>query len=72
MVSAMWSGRWDVRWFESLGSTNSYLLEQAAEGAFEGMVAVADHQRAGRAGWTVVGSRRRVVLAHLDPLPAYI
>jgi BirA family biotin operon repressor/biotin-[acetyl-CoA-carboxylase] ligase len=48
MVSAMWSGRWDVRWFESLGSTNSYLLEQAAEGAFEGMVAVADHQRAGR------------------------
>jgi BirA family transcriptional regulator, biotin operon repressor / biotin---[acetyl-CoA-carboxylase] ligase len=48
MVSAMWSGRWDVRWFESLGSTNSYLLEQAAGGAFEGMVAVADHQRAGR------------------------
>jgi BirA family biotin operon repressor/biotin-[acetyl-CoA-carboxylase] ligase len=48
MVSAMWSGQWDVRWFESLGSTNSYLLEQAAEGAFEGMVAVADHQRTGR------------------------
>ena len=48
MVSAMWSGRWDVRWFESLDSTNSYLLEQAAEGAPEGMVAVADHQRAGR------------------------
>jgi BirA family biotin operon repressor/biotin-[acetyl-CoA-carboxylase] ligase len=48
MVSAMWSGRWDVRWFESLGSTNSYLLEQAAEGAFEGTVAVADHQWAGR------------------------
>ena len=48
MVSAMWSGRWDVRWFESLGSTNSYLLKQAAEGAFEGMVAVADHQSAGR------------------------
>ena len=48
MVSAMWSGRWDVRWFESLGSTNSYLLEQAADGAFEGTVAVADHQRAGR------------------------
>ena len=48
MVSAMWSGRWDVRWFESLGSTNSYLLEQAAEGAVEGTVAVADHQSAGR------------------------
>src|ERR1700733_5245320 len=48
MVSAMWSGRWDVRWFESLGSTNSYLLEQAADGAFEGLVAVADHQWAGR------------------------
>ncbi len=48
MVSAMWSGRWDVRWFESLDSTNSYVLEQAAEGASEGMVAVADHQWAGR------------------------
>jgi BirA family biotin operon repressor/biotin-[acetyl-CoA-carboxylase] ligase len=48
MVSAMWSGRWDVRWFESLGSTNSYLLEQAAEGAVEGTVVVADHQSAGR------------------------
>jgi BirA family biotin operon repressor/biotin-[acetyl-CoA-carboxylase] ligase len=44
----MWGGEWDVRWFESIDSTNSYLLTQAAEGAPEGMVAVADHQSAGR------------------------
>jgi BirA family biotin operon repressor/biotin-[acetyl-CoA-carboxylase] ligase len=44
----MWGGDWDVRWFESIDSTNSYLLAQAAEGAREGTVAVADHQRAGR------------------------
>jgi BirA family transcriptional regulator, biotin operon repressor / biotin---[acetyl-CoA-carboxylase] ligase len=44
----MWGGEWDVHWFESIASTNSYLLTQAAEGAPEGMVAVADHQSAGR------------------------
>jgi BirA family biotin operon repressor/biotin-[acetyl-CoA-carboxylase] ligase len=39
---------WDVRWFESIDSTNTYLLTQAAEGALEGTVAVADFQSAGR------------------------
>jgi BirA family biotin operon repressor/biotin-[acetyl-CoA-carboxylase] ligase len=53
MVSAMWGSgpwgeEWDVRWFESIDSTNSYLLTQAAAGAPQGTVAVADHQRAGR------------------------
>jgi BirA family biotin operon repressor/biotin-[acetyl-CoA-carboxylase] ligase len=38
----------DVRRFESLDSTNRYLLEQARAGAPEGVVAVAAHQTAGR------------------------
>jgi BirA family biotin operon repressor/biotin-[acetyl-CoA-carboxylase] ligase len=44
----MSGGEWDVRRFESIDSTNSYLLTQAAEGAPEGTVAVAEHQSAGR------------------------
>ena len=48
MVSAMWGGQWDVRWFESIESTNSYLRAEARAGAPEGTVAVADYQRAGR------------------------
>lgn len=38
----------DVRWFEEIDSTNRYLVEQARAGAAEGVVAVADHQSAGR------------------------
>lgn len=38
----------DVRRFASLGSTNAYLLEEARRGAPAGVVAVADHQTAGR------------------------
>jgi BirA family biotin operon repressor/biotin-[acetyl-CoA-carboxylase] ligase len=38
----------DVRRFESIDSTNRYLLEQARAGAPAGVVAVADHQTAGR------------------------
>jgi BirA family biotin operon repressor/biotin-[acetyl-CoA-carboxylase] ligase len=38
----------DVRWFSSLDSTNRYLLDEAARGAPEGVVAVADEQHAGR------------------------
>ena len=38
----------DVRWFDVTDSTNRYLLERAAAGAREGMVAVADEQTAGR------------------------
>lgn len=38
----------EVRWFEDIGSTNDWVAEQAREGAAEGLVAVADHQSAGR------------------------
>ncbi|HET6792951.1 MAG TPA: biotin--[acetyl-CoA-carboxylase] ligase [Acidimicrobiales bacterium] len=38
----------DVRWFDEVDSTNRYLLDQARAGAPEGVVAVADHQSAGR------------------------
>ena len=40
--------RFDVRRFEALDSTNRYLLDQARAGGDEGLVAVADHQSAGR------------------------
>jgi BirA family transcriptional regulator, biotin operon repressor / biotin---[acetyl-CoA-carboxylase] ligase len=48
MVSAMWGGVWDVHWLDEVGSTNTYVREQARQGAPEGLVAVADHQTAGR------------------------
>lgn len=38
----------DVRWFGEIDSTNRYLLDEARAGAPEGLVAVADHQTAGR------------------------
>jgi len=38
----------DVRRFDSIDSTNRYLLDEARAGADEGVVAVADHQTAGR------------------------
>ncbi len=38
----------DVRWFETVGSTNDWLLQQARIGEPEGLVAVTDHQSAGR------------------------
>lgn len=38
----------DIRRFDSIDSTNRYLLDQAREGAPHGVVAVADHQTAGR------------------------
>jgi BirA family transcriptional regulator, biotin operon repressor / biotin---[acetyl-CoA-carboxylase] ligase len=41
-------GFFEVRWFDSLDSTNRYLLDEARRGAPEGVVAVADHQTAGR------------------------
>ena len=39
---------WDVRRFASLPSTNDWLLAQARQGAPAGLVALADHQLAGR------------------------
>ena len=38
----------DVRRFETIDSTNTWVLEQARSGAPEGLVAVADYQTAGR------------------------
>jgi BirA family biotin operon repressor/biotin-[acetyl-CoA-carboxylase] ligase len=38
----------DIRRFDSIDSTNRYLLDEARAGAPEGVVAVADHQTAGR------------------------
>ncbi|MHB1517629.1 MAG: biotin--[acetyl-CoA-carboxylase] ligase [Acidimicrobiales bacterium] len=38
----------DVRRFDELDSTNRYLVDEARSGAPEGLVAVADHQSAGR------------------------
>jgi len=38
----------DVRRFATIDSTNRYLLDEARNGAPEGVVAVADHQTAGR------------------------
>ena len=38
----------DVRWFEDIGSTNDWAMDQARGGAGEGLVAVADHQSEGR------------------------
>ena len=40
--------RWHVRHFAEIDSTNRYLLDEARRGAADGLVAVADHQTAGR------------------------
>ena len=37
-----------MRWFTTVDSTNRYLLDEAARGAADGVVAVADEQHAGR------------------------
>lgn len=41
-------GRWRVQHFVQLDSTNRHLLREAASGAATNLVAVADHQTAGR------------------------
>jgi BirA family biotin operon repressor/biotin-[acetyl-CoA-carboxylase] ligase len=48
MVSAMWDEVWDVHWLREVDSTNTYVQGLARQGAAEGLVAVADHQTAGR------------------------
>jgi BirA family biotin operon repressor/biotin-[acetyl-CoA-carboxylase] ligase len=40
--------KWRIEWFDTIGSTNAYLLAQAQAGAAGGLVAIADHQSAGR------------------------
>jgi BirA family transcriptional regulator, biotin operon repressor / biotin---[acetyl-CoA-carboxylase] ligase len=44
----MWAGAWEIRRFAEIDSTNTYVLDQARQGAVEGLVAVAEHQTAGR------------------------
>ena len=44
----MWAGSWVIRRFGEIDSTNTYVLDQARQGAAEGLVAVAEHQSAGR------------------------
>jgi BirA family biotin operon repressor/biotin-[acetyl-CoA-carboxylase] ligase len=39
---------WEIRRFASIDSTNRYLLDEARAGTRDGVVAVADHQSAGR------------------------
>ena len=48
MVSAMWAGEWEIRRFAEIDSTNTYVRQEARHGAPEGLVAVAEHQTAGR------------------------
>jgi BirA family biotin operon repressor/biotin-[acetyl-CoA-carboxylase] ligase len=48
MVSAMWGGEWEIHWLDEVDSTNTYAGDLARRGAPAGLVAVADHQTAGR------------------------
>jgi BirA family biotin operon repressor/biotin-[acetyl-CoA-carboxylase] ligase len=48
MVSAMWGGTWDIRWLDEVDSTNTWVRDRARHGDPAGLVAVADHQTAGR------------------------
>jgi BirA family biotin operon repressor/biotin-[acetyl-CoA-carboxylase] ligase len=48
MVSAMWGGEWDIHWLAEVDSTNTYVHDLARQQAPAGLVAVADHQTAGR------------------------
>ncbi|HEY3241639.1 MAG TPA: biotin--[acetyl-CoA-carboxylase] ligase [Acidimicrobiia bacterium] len=65
----------DVRWFDEVGSTNTELMEAARGGAPEGVVMVADHQRAGRGRlgrtWSAAPGTSLLVSVLLRPaLPA--
>jgi BirA family biotin operon repressor/biotin-[acetyl-CoA-carboxylase] ligase len=62
----------DVRWFDVVDSTNRYLLQCAQSGAFEGVVAVADEQTAGRGrlGRTWVAPPGAALLASVLLRPA--
>lgn len=44
----MWSAEWDTHWLDVVDSTNTYVRDRARRGAPAGLVAVADHQTAGR------------------------
>ena len=61
----------EVRWFDSLDSTNRYLLDEARRDAPEGLVAVADFQTAGRGrrgrGWVAPPGASLLVSVLLRP-----
>jgi BirA family biotin operon repressor/biotin-[acetyl-CoA-carboxylase] ligase len=61
----------EVRWFDSLDSTNRYVLDEARRGAPEGLVAVADVQTAGRGrrgrGWVAPPGASLLVSVLLRP-----
>ena len=61
----------EVRWFDSLDSTNRYVLDEARHGAPEGLVAVADFQTAGRGrrgrGWVAPPGASLLVSVLLRP-----
>ena len=61
----------DVRWFDSLDSTNRYALDEARRGAPEGLVVVADFQTAGRGrrgrGWVAPPGASLLVSVLLRP-----
>src|SRR5581483_6175133 len=63
--------RYDVRRFATIDSTNRYLLDEARAGAPEGLVAVADHQDAGRGRmnrtWTAPPGSSLLVSVLLGP-----
>ncbi len=65
----------DIRRFDSVDSTNRYLLEEARAGADDGVVAVAEHQSAGRGRlgrrWEApAGSNLLLSVLLRPPLPA--
>jgi BirA family biotin operon repressor/biotin-[acetyl-CoA-carboxylase] ligase len=65
----------DIRRFDSLDSTNRYLLDEARAGVAEGVVAVAEHQSAGRGRlgrrWEAPSGANLLVSVLLrPPLPA--
>src|SRR5437870_12638768 len=68
----------DIRRFDSIDSTNRYLIDEARAGAPEGVVAVADRQTAGRGRldrtWEApTGSSLLVsVLLRPDLLPTHV
>jgi BirA family biotin operon repressor/biotin-[acetyl-CoA-carboxylase] ligase len=61
----------DIHEFDSIGSTNTWLLAQARSGAAEGTVALADHQTAGRGrlgrAWTAPPGTALLVSVLLRP-----
>jgi len=61
----------EVRWFDSLDSTNRYVLDEARRGAPAGLVAVTDFQTAGRGrrgrGWVAPPGSSLLVSVLLRP-----